>query len=228
MGGYQEAVDDLEAGLRLKPGDPDALRMLEEARIALRQAKPPVPVAPSAPVPAVAPPAPAPAVAPSAPAPAVAPSAPVPAVTPSAPVPAVAPPAPPLPPPAALSPPAPPAPPAPPPAALSPPARKPASTSAAATRLFAVQVGAFADRRRAEQLRAKWEALHGSARLVERPGQPPLWRVLVGLEPSSAKADALARRLRAEIPSAMVVPLSDPTPRGGVGREKPARDKHTP
>jgi rare lipoprotein A len=80
-------------------------------------------------------------------------------------------------------------------------------------------VGAYADRRSAEQVRAKLETRFGSARLVERPGNPPLWRVLVGSEPSPAQAAALARRLRAEIPLALVVPLSDTTPRERVGRK---------
>ena len=62
--------------------------------------------------------------------------------------------------------------------------------------LFAVQVGAFADRANAESLRARMEARYGSARLIPRPGDPPLWRVLVGAETAEDGANRLAGRIR--------------------------------
>lgn len=63
---------------------------------------------------------------------------------------------------------------------------------------YAVQVGAFQNRSNAERLRAGMAHTYGTASLVERPGNPPLWRVLVGRETSEAAADALARRIRSE------------------------------
>jgi rare lipoprotein A len=64
--------------------------------------------------------------------------------------------------------------------------------------LFAVQVGAFRDRANAERVRAGMEGRYGSARLVERPGSPVVWRVLVGSERSESDATALADRIRRE------------------------------
>ena len=63
---------------------------------------------------------------------------------------------------------------------------------------FAVQVGAYADRRNAEQVRARMEARYGSARLVLRAGNPSVWRVLVGAETSEEGANGLAARIRNE------------------------------
>ncbi len=76
--------------------------------------------------------------------------------------------------------------------------------------LFAVQVGAFRDRDRAERLRRQMEGRYGAARLAEREGSPVMWRVLVGQEPTVEAAQALADRLRGESESAFVVRL-DPT-----------------
>jgi len=63
---------------------------------------------------------------------------------------------------------------------------------------FAVQVGAFQHRDDAERLRAEMEAQYGAAHLVLRPGDPALWRVLVGRAPTVDDAGALAQRIRAE------------------------------
>jgi rare lipoprotein A len=63
---------------------------------------------------------------------------------------------------------------------------------------YAVQVGAFQYRGNAERLRAEMEARYGAARLVQRPGEPPLWRVLVGRAASENDAGMLAGRIRAE------------------------------
>ncbi|PYT32327.1 MAG: septal ring lytic transglycosylase RlpA family lipoprotein [Acidobacteria bacterium] len=63
---------------------------------------------------------------------------------------------------------------------------------------YAVQVGAFQYRGNAERLRAEMEARYGAARLVLRPGDPPLWRVLVGRAASENDAGTLAGRIRAE------------------------------
>jgi len=63
---------------------------------------------------------------------------------------------------------------------------------------YAVQVGAFQYRANAERLRAEMEARYGAARLVLRPGDPPLWRVLVGHASTEDDAGTLAGRIRAE------------------------------
>jgi peptidoglycan lytic transglycosylase len=72
---------------------------------------------------------------------------------------------------------------------------------------YAVQVGAFRDKERAEQLRRTLEREYGAARLVVRPGNPPLWRVLVGKERTEEGAGALAARIRLGVGSAFVVRL---------------------
>jgi cell division protein FtsN len=63
---------------------------------------------------------------------------------------------------------------------------------------FAVQVGAFQNRANAERLRAEMEARYGAARLALRPGDPQLWRVLVGRAATVDDAGSLAGRIRAE------------------------------
>jgi rare lipoprotein A len=70
---------------------------------------------------------------------------------------------------------------------------------------FAVQVGAFRERANADRQRKLMERRYGSARLVLRDGDPPLWRVLVGREPTVEGADALAGRVRNESGPAFVV-----------------------
>jgi rare lipoprotein A len=63
---------------------------------------------------------------------------------------------------------------------------------------YAVQVGAFRDRRNAERVRAQMEERYGTARLVPRAGNPEIWRVLVGSEPTESQASGLAERIRKE------------------------------
>jgi rare lipoprotein A len=74
---------------------------------------------------------------------------------------------------------------------------------------FAVQVGAFSDRTRAETLRRRMQERFGEARLLLRDGDPPLWRVLVGREPAQERAAGLAERLRLELGDAFVVRLDE-------------------
>jgi rare lipoprotein A len=62
--------------------------------------------------------------------------------------------------------------------------------------LFGIQVGAFRVKANAEGLRARMEAQYGTARLVQRPEDRGLWRVLVGSETSEAAATTLAERIR--------------------------------
>jgi len=64
--------------------------------------------------------------------------------------------------------------------------------------LFAVQVGAFRDRRNAERVRSEMESRYGIARLVMRSGNPSMWRVLVGSEATVNEAETLAGRIRKE------------------------------
>jgi len=81
----------------------------------------------------------------------------------------------------------------------------PAATNAA----FAVQVGAFRDRANADRTVDAMRKAYGAAVAILRPGDPPLWRVLAGHEPSTEAAEALAQRLRGEqsAPQAFVVRL---------------------
>lgn len=62
--------------------------------------------------------------------------------------------------------------------------------------LFAVQVGAFKDRKNAERIRRRMEKQYGIATICLRDGTPSLWRVLVGSESSESAAAELASRIR--------------------------------
>jgi rare lipoprotein A len=85
----------------------------------------------------------------------------------------------------------------------------PVYVTARASELFAVQVGAFREKDRAEKQRSTLDGEYGGARLVLRDGSPPLWRVLVGRERSPDSAAALADRLRSEVGPAFVVRLDE-------------------
>lgn len=74
---------------------------------------------------------------------------------------------------------------------------------------FAVQVGAFREKRRAEETARRMRGQHGESRLVEREGQGTVYRVLVGRFPERLGAEELAARLRPEFPSAFVVRCDD-------------------
>jgi len=63
---------------------------------------------------------------------------------------------------------------------------------------FAVQVGAFAVRANAERLCAEMEARYGAAHIVPRPGEPQIWRVLVGQAATVDDAGALVARMRSD------------------------------
>jgi len=73
---------------------------------------------------------------------------------------------------------------------------------------FAVQVGAFRQKENAERLKAKLEQSGEFVRIVERPGEPAVWRVLVGSETTRAGAEALAATL-----AGFVVTLADELPK---------------
>ena len=78
---------------------------------------------------------------------------------------------------------------------------------------YAVQVGAFAVPTNAERVRAHYQQKFGAAYLAMKQGQVPLWRVLVGKEPSIAAAQELAKSLNqeanAESKSVFVVRLDE-------------------
>jgi len=72
---------------------------------------------------------------------------------------------------------------------------------------YAVQVGAFSVQGNAEHLRAHYAERFGNAQLAVRQGPTPVWRVLVGKEPSIAAAQQLAIVLGAEDKNVFVVRL---------------------
>ena len=90
---------------------------------------------------------------------------------------------------------------------LAAPVAAPAASSAVAA--FAVQVGAFPDRDRAERLRLTLAERHGTARIVFRDGKPAVWRVLVGSEPDPGDAALLAQKLQDEVGAGLVVRLDN-------------------
>jgi rare lipoprotein A len=63
---------------------------------------------------------------------------------------------------------------------------------------FAVQVGAFRERANADAYSEQMRTGYGEAAVISRDGDP-LWRVLVGSEPTEASARRLASRLRRDL-----------------------------
>jgi len=72
---------------------------------------------------------------------------------------------------------------------------------------YAVQVGAFSVEANAEQLREHYAERFGNAQLRVKNGTAPVWRVLVGKEPSLEAAQQLAIVLAAEDKNVFVVRL---------------------
>lgn len=87
----------------------------------------------------------------------------------------------------------------------------PPPPAAAKADLFAVQIGAFQNRAKAESIAANMKELYGAARIVIREGKARLYRVLVGEEDSNEKANALAERLRLAGTEGFVVRIDEPT-----------------
>jgi rare lipoprotein A len=77
--------------------------------------------------------------------------------------------------------------------------------------VFAVQVGAFRDKARAEALARSMEK-YGPVQLVERRGEGVVWRVLAGRASSQAEAQELADRIGRDGRQAFVVRLDSPAP----------------
>jgi rare lipoprotein A len=100
-----------------------------------------------------------------------------------------------------------------PPVALDPIPDPPALPAAIpSTEWFAVQAGAFADRDRAESLRAILADHFMQARVVSNTptGAPTLWRVIVGHEMTQDQAAELAIRVRQQTGAALVVAEAAP------------------
>ena len=64
--------------------------------------------------------------------------------------------------------------------------------------LYAVQIGAYHDRGNAEKARADMAARFGSARILERPENPGVYRVMVGSETTEEAANTLLSRISQE------------------------------
>src|ERR1700685_1457182 len=74
---------------------------------------------------------------------------------------------------------------------------------------YAVQVGAFSVYANAERARIEYAQRFGMAPLAMRQGKVPMWRVLVGKEPSIPGAQQLAKTLEAENRDVFVVRLDE-------------------
>ncbi len=72
---------------------------------------------------------------------------------------------------------------------------------------YAVQIGAFAVYENAERVRVRYAQRFGTAEVAEKQGTVPLWRVLVGREPSIEAAQQLAKQLSTEDRNVFVVRL---------------------
>ncbi|MBV9157261.1 MAG: septal ring lytic transglycosylase RlpA family protein, partial [Acidobacteriaceae bacterium] len=77
---------------------------------------------------------------------------------------------------------------------------------------YAVQVGAFSVQANAERARSLYAERFGTAQLALKQGAIPLWRVLVGREPSIQAAQQLANQLNVENKTVFVVRLDQQTP----------------
>jgi peptidoglycan lytic transglycosylase len=76
---------------------------------------------------------------------------------------------------------------------------------------YAVQVGAFANYANASRVRARYAARYGTAQIALKQGKVPLYRVLVGREPSPQAAQQLAAQLRTGREELFIVRLDSKT-----------------
>jgi rare lipoprotein A len=74
---------------------------------------------------------------------------------------------------------------------------------------YAVQVGAFSVAANAERVRMQYAERFGTAQLAVKQGAVPVWRVLIGKEPSVDAAQKLANVLSAENRNVFVVRLDE-------------------
>ena len=73
---------------------------------------------------------------------------------------------------------------------------------------YGVQIGAYSSLERAERMRTDYGArFGGTARIVEKQGPSPLWRVVVGKESSMAAAQQIADGLAPDLQNVFVVRL---------------------
>lgn len=86
----------------------------------------------------------------------------------------------------------------------------PPATVQPAIAAFAVQIGAFQDKQRAEDLRSRFSEEYGTAQIVYRAGSPPVWRVLVGNVSDLDSANALQQRIHLAGHPSFVVRLDPP------------------
>ncbi len=91
---------------------------------------------------------------------------------------------------------------------------------------YAVQTGAFSNRESAERLRQQYAERFGNAQLAVKHAPTPLWRVLVGKEPSMEAAQQLALVLGAENKNVFVVRLDETVLQGSA--TGPASQNRTP
>ena len=86
---------------------------------------------------------------------------------------------------------------------------------------YAVQVGAFANYANASRVRARYAARYGTAQIALKQGKVPLYRVLVGREPSPQAAQQLAAQLRTGREELFIVRLDkNPSCDPSSGRRK--------
>lgn len=83
--------------------------------------------------------------------------------------------------------------------------RVPNPPAAQTSARYAVQIGAFADRARAEELGRSLASRFGPARLVLREGSPPLWRVLSRAVDNLVDARSLSERIKEDHPGAFII-----------------------
>ncbi|HYP14674.1 MAG TPA: septal ring lytic transglycosylase RlpA family protein [Bryobacteraceae bacterium] len=77
--------------------------------------------------------------------------------------------------------------------------------------VFTVQVGSFRELARAEALRDDMRSRFGEAQIVQRAGDPPMWRVVVGRHDSAEAAETMARQIQTLGGTALVVRLDSAT-----------------
>lgn len=88
-----------------------------------------------------------------------------------------------------------------------------------ATDYYGVQIGAFANRSRAEDLRARFAERVGTAHIAVKQGRTPLYRVLVGRERSQPDAQKLADELASQFPQVFVVRLDSESSGDALDRQ---------
>jgi rare lipoprotein A len=87
---------------------------------------------------------------------------------------------------------------------------------------YAVQVGAFSVAANAERVRSEYAQRFGTAQLAVKQGAVPLWRVLIGKEPSISAAQELANVLSAGKRNVFVVRLDETVIKPGSSSIVPA------